>query len=206
MSKYRTDKGILIEEFMEDAENPRDEMEHYSKFFTFLNRHRSPDNHNYDDFGKWLHSIMSHKSACDILRLFAEGDFNGGARLLIEYAEKRGYVLLPVWKYEHSGVEYCAAEKNPSNDWFDSCFAGVIYCTKNDLYKNYGKRCSKNVREAARCTFRSEVEEYSYYANGEVFQYCMEGDEPEWICGFYGGLDVNGAKDYFGIENCEIII
>lgn len=201
--KYQTEKGILIEEYDEAAENPRTFSGHYTTFYTFSNRRNSPDEHSYNDFVSWLFDTLPVSAA---KALDAEARENHGMNMshLISECYKRGVVLLPVYKYEHSGIVYKAAESNPFSCSFDSGIIGVIYARKQDIHKEYGKRLCKSILETVHNLMIAEVDEYSAWADGNVYCYCLEGEE-EWIGGFYGDISENGAKEYFGVSEATPI-
>ena len=102
-------------------------------------------------------------------------------------------VWLPVWKYEHSGVAYAAAENNPFSCPWDSGQAGVIFVLKADIRKEYGvNRVDPKTRAKVLTVLMGEVETYSQWANGEVYGYTVTdtaGDAVESCWGFIGSLD-----------------
>jgi hypothetical protein len=102
-------------------------------------------------------------------------------------------VWLPVWKYEHSGVVYVAADSNPFGCLWDSGQAGVIFALKADVRKEYGvTRVDAKTRAKALQVLQGEVQTYSQWANGEVYGYTITGEAGEEVdsCwGFIGDLD-----------------
>lgn len=207
--KYRTDIGILHEVYDELAENPRTMDDGiFSKFYTFLRRSSSPDSCEFSDFRSWKDDFYSAGQAKDIDAYLSNGKTDEAAKAMCDYAFKRGYVLLPVWKYEHGGVRYAASTINPFSCPFDSCLAGVIFCSKEDIYKLFQKRCSPSMVKEMYDMMKAEVEDYSYYANGDVYCYSLEdenGETSEWVGGFYGDINDNGAKDHFGFREYSYI-
>lgn len=205
---YKTNVGILREDYDENALNPREYDEGiFTKFYTFLRRSTSPDKNPYRNFKEWLWDFLSSKQAKHIDSLFSN-DSSEAVPALVESAFKRGYILLPVWKYEHSGVVYAASMSNPFCDDFDSCLAGVIYCSKQDVYNIYHKKCSKSMVERLNKIMEGEVKVYSAYADGDVYCYCLleeDGTEGEWCGGFYGSIEENGIKDELGITEYEAL-
>lgn len=196
--KYQTDKGILIEECDELATNPRETFDHFSTFYTFLRNKMSPDDKNFS-FREWLESIFSKSTINKILECF-DNDDSDGAEKLCESLYKKGYVSLPVWRFAHGNVKYEASLKNPFSDIFDSCFAGIIFCKKEDIWKEYGKRCSKNILEKVKSIFEEEVNQYSNWANGDCFLYYFEGTD-EVYGTFYGDISQNGILDVLEIKD-----
>lgn len=204
-TKYQTNLGILVEEIDDFASNPREEDDGiFSKFYTFGRRYCSPDKHNYNSFCDWMKSIISSKKANELDSLYQDGKEKEANKKLIEYAKERGIILLPVFRYEHGGVAYKAGDANPFNDPWDSGMSGVIYCEKKDIYKNFKRRLCKSTVNLLNKMMVAEVEQYSSYANGEVYLYSIEGEE-ETYGTFYGDIDTNGIKDVLEITECEII-
>ncbi len=204
MTKYETNVGVLLEEYDEFASNPRTNDDGlFTKFITFSRRHLSPDKSYWDSFYDWMKEVLGVRYANEIDALFENKDKNA-IRTLIEKADKKGYILLPVYKYEHSGVVYEAAVENPFSCPFDSCLIGIIYCPKTSVYDIFGKRCSKNMLKKVHEMMEAEVCEYSKWADGECYIYCLEGAN-EWIGGFYGDIGENGALDEFGITEYSMM-
>lgn len=201
--KYQTEKGILLEEYDEVAENPRTFSDHYTTFYTFSNRHSSPDEHSYKDFASWLFDMLPVGAAKALDEEARENHGLNTSHLISEFY-KRGIVLLPVYKYEHSGIVYRAVKSNPFSCPFDSGIIGVIYARKQDIHKEYGKRLCKSILETVHNLMIAEVDEYSAWADGNVYCYCLEGED-EWVGGFYGDISENGAKEHFGVSEATPI-
>ena len=196
--KYETDKGILIEEY-DYADNPREEFDYFSTFYTFLRDKLSPDA-NIFSFEEWLRSIFSGKMTKDILSKFENDDISTStaAQFLCFCLKTKGYIGLPVWKEEHGNVHYFAGFEC-SEDNFDTCFAGIIFCKKEAIYHEYQKRCSKNIIEKVYDLFKAEVELYSNWANGDVFIYHF-ADSVECSGPYYGDISTNGVLENLGIK------
>lgn len=103
--------------------------------------------------------------------------------------EYPGCVMLPVYKYEHSGIAYSTED---FNDRWDSGRVGFILATREDVLREYSrKRMTKALVVKVEALLRSEVEVYSQWSNGEVYAYSIMDpeDDDEIIdscCGFYG--------------------
>jgi len=208
--KYKTSRGILVEDYDVCGENPRDMDDGImSKFYTFSKNHLSPDEHKYSSFVEWLSNFLPPAKFKEVDAVFRKVWFSESSpeSLLINYAFKRGFVLLPVYKYEHSGIIYQAAESNPFTCPFDSCMAGVIYVSKADIYKAYQKKCGKSMVSQVNEMLKAEVQQYSYYADGQVYVYTLlddDGNEVDTMGGFYGPIETNGVCDAFDIEKDSI--
>ena len=124
-----------------------------------------------------------------------------------EYMAQDNIISLPVFMYEHSGVEL---NTTGFGDWhhgaWDSGQVGYITVEKDMTLKEFSrKRMSPALEEKVKAILRSEVEIFSQYVNGEVYGYtvheiCNEcGEEREseidscW--GFYGDYEKSGLLD-----------
>lgn len=171
------------------TDSPRECGDYKSTFITFERDYISPDK---NPFRTWE----------DMMKFF-KTEYTGNRSVDLENLEanalKNGYVLMPVWKYEHSGVCYAAADHNPyCYDGWDSGVCGVIY----------EKRERRNV-EKLREQLISEVKEYDNWINEpcyEVTQYDADGEVLDCIGGIYRDdykqsdeeLAVAVMNDYFG--------
>lgn len=172
-------------------ESPRKCYDFNSTFITFERDYSSPD-HN--EFETWTDMMKHFKT-----------EYTGNRREdldnLQENALKQGYILMPVWKYEHGGVAYAAADGNPfPDDGWDSGVCGVIYEKRN-------RRNIEQVREQ----LVKEVEEYNNWLNEptyEITEYDRYGEVVDSISGVYrDGYDQSDAEliasvanDYFGYD------
>lgn len=94
-------------------------------------------------------------------------------------------VVLPVYKFDHSGVAYSC---RPFGCPWDSGQVGYIFAPLAKVAKEYGDT-SPATLEKVRGILRAEVETFSQWASGEVFGYIVEDAEGEEVgsCwGFYG--------------------
>lgn len=118
-------------------------------------------------------------------RKIVEDDWS---EILKERVDKT-HIILPVYKYEHSGVAYNTG--GFSCPW-DSGQAGFIYCSIKKAKEEYGwKRINKDRVSKIEESLRSEIETFSNWANGSVYGYIIEDEGGEEIddgsCwGFYG--------------------
>lgn len=161
-----------------DPDSPR-EWDNLGTFLTFERRYSSPDENPFGDWDSFLDHFdveYSGNQAQDLAQLTAA-------------AEKQGYVLLPVFKYEHGASAYRAAEHNPFPDArFDSGLTGVIYASKDDIRKQFCvDQVTPDVVQRAVDVLKGEVDDYSRWVNNEgiyeVMLYARNGD----IIGGIGG-------------------
>lgn len=119
----------------------------------------------------------------DVLRLdygdFHELQYGGDRRLARALADSPsapkvlgGFIhLLPVYKFEHSGVSF---NTTGYSDPWDSGQVGFIYCTHDRAVELLG---SEVTEERALDVLRKEVDQYSKWANGEAYMVHVRGDD-----------------------------
>ena len=96
-------------------------------------------------------------------------------------------IISPVYMYDHGNV---VLSMNEFSDRWDSGLLGFIFCTKEQLRKEYGwKRITKERQEKVFGYMKTEVREYSDYLSGNGYGYVIEDETGEQIIeayGFYG--------------------
>lgn len=205
---YQTDKGILHEEISEFVENPREFNEHDTTFLTWLTNSSSPDESEFHSMKEWIENMISKQCYNRAHEAFMAGDVNSGVEIVLDGLKRKDIVAMPVWKFQHTGVSYKAGFTNPFSCPWDSCFAGFIYIKKKRLYEIFHNKITKKfLEETVYPLFEAEVNEYSYYANGEVYDYTLENEsgESEIICSFYGPIESNGVMIEFDITEVKEI-
>lgn len=170
----------------EDARNPRKEFDEASHLILF-DRYGRPDS-NGDE-----HNFSPGESFDDLVKE-------------IEEYEGQPIVWLPVSRYEHSQVAYSTSSGYPFNDPWDAGTVGLVYMTKKECLYEYGKEnaklLTKQIREKAEKLMAGEVEEFSDWANGDVFGYEVldaDGETLDSCWGYYGRYGGEGWK-YLIIE------
>lgn len=101
-------------------------------------------------------------------------------------------VLLPVYRFEHSGVAYSV---KPFSCGWDSGRVGFIYCTKEDVQNEWGGDLAK-----AESYLAGEVDEYSSWANGSVYEFVVTFPE---ACGQSGDGETEACGGFFDMEGCQ---
>lgn len=100
---------------------------------------------------------------------------------------------LKVWGYDHGGIVYKTGETNPFDCPWDSGFAGIIFCSKEDARKWLGvKRLTKEMVSQIEASLDYEVETYNRYINGEYYGYIIFNANDEEVDSCWGFDD----KDY----------
>lgn len=159
--------------FQDDcAESPR-EWCNLGNMVCFHKRYDIGDYHNYchDHYDSWEEmeeAIEKSKNTC---------------------------VILPLYLYDHGGLTISTTKF--SCQW-DSGRIGLIYATKEDVYKEYGvKRITKDIEEKVINVLQGEVETYDQYLRGDVYRYeiykvsvcdhdCEHFEFQEGCSGYYG--------------------
>jgi hypothetical protein len=121
-------------------------------------------------------------------------DYSGSEEFM-QAVEKEfpGCEILPIYRYEHSGVAY---RTTPFHDPWDSGWVGFVLCTRETMIKEWGKKIvTKKVRDMARECMVSEVECYSQWANGEVYSYAVRDSNGEYL---------DSCGGFYGFEYCKI--
>ena len=174
----------------EGTQSPRKEFEHQSRFITWEGRSASPDKNPYHTF----EDILKGHEVPQTGNLMVDLDN------LADAMEDKGYVMLPVWKYEHGGACYRAAEGCPFPDYgFDSGLVGVIY---EEVLPHEDPEHIKEMLKA------EVYEEYTAWIEGNIFyvsEYSKDGELLDSIGGIYNQdfddeIFVDALNDYFNAE------
>ena len=110
---------------------------------------------------------------------------DSGRMLEISTAIRAGELVgLPVYAYIHSGTQLSTT---PFSCPFDSGPTGFIACSHEDITSWFGEHHCKSTEEVLE-VLRSEVEEFSKFLQGDVYNITIlvDGKEEETIGGFYG--------------------
>ena len=121
---------------------------------------------------------------------------------LLEMVEKY-YVILPVFKYEHSGVAY---NTSGFDCRWDSGQMGFIYVAKEQLREEYDwNRITSKRREKVEAWLSAEINVFSQWADGNVYGFTLyyhdiekeyHSVEAQYSCGgFYHDLSPTTLED-----------
>lgn len=152
----------------------------------------------------------------DLLEALAEGagmDWekarDAGRDDLLAFLEKKHFVILSLYLYDHSGITMNTG--GFSCPW-DSGQVGWIYATPDAIRENWGrKRITRQLLAHAEKLLEAEASTYSKYLEGDVWGFtCLdEGGEIVDSCGGFYGSDpkTNGMMDYIPEEyrGCEFV-
>ena len=152
----------------DDCGSPREDTQ-LGTLITWDRNYNSPDDNEFsspDSFEAW----------------WSGKDEDEDGHILIHHncpAKSEGYIRLPVFKYEHSGVAYRTSD---FGDRWDSGQVGWIFSTPESI-----EETGAPIESIAR-QLKNEVEEYSKWANGECYGYvvthkietCDKCHDTEW--------------------------
>ncbi len=138
-----------------------------------------------DDPFKWANSLVSTKVSN-----------------LVESAVRGGYVILPLYLYDHSGI---SMSTGPFSCPCDSGQVGYIICDDGTIQNDF-----KGDRDLAEKALQAEVEVYDQYLTGDVYGFIVEERDTEddlWehvdsCCGFFGSdVRMNGMAEHLGSDD-----
>lgn len=175
-------------------ESPRDDWESLGTFYTWEDGYYSPDRHNYSDVLEFLGEFLGETLVEKIHNKYT--DTQSFMDDITKRMDKLGYILYPVSKYEHSGVQYFLGV---SSGW-DTGTIGVIFAEKKKICSWFNvKKVTQKVRQNVIQNFESELEIYTDYANGTGMDYVeiekFSGEHIEGCSGYY-------KYDHDTIEQC----
>ncbi len=118
-------------------------------------------------------------------------DFTYGAGLM-KMAELCGFIILPLYLYDHSGITMNT--RGFSCPW-DSGMVGFIYVTPDMARAELGVgRLTKKGRERIEGILRAEVATYDQFLRGDVWGWYIE-DEDGHLDGCWGYFDLDAVGD-----------
>lgn len=182
-------------------DSPR-EWDNLGTLYTWEDRCYSPDKHNYPESLDFLSELLTEETVYKVHDKY--NNTHDFLEDIMKRLDKIGYILFPVYKYEHGLVRYGLGT---SSGW-DSGTVGVIFASKKKIYQEFKvKRITKEIRNKVVKLFEGELETYTDYANGEVYGYIVEsfdGTEIDSCYGFYNfDMTINDVNDYFGLSDFD---
>ncbi|MFT8556582.1 hypothetical protein [Liquorilactobacillus hordei] len=185
MTKYINKKGqVLSIEADECPENPVRDWDMLGTYYTFEGRAYSPSEHNYSDVMEFLGSIIGDELVEKLhVRNNNTKDFLND---VFERADRLGYIMFPISKFEHSNVVYSLGT---ANGW-DCGTVGVAFVAKETVCEEYGvKKVTAKIRKLVKQRFEGELETYTQWCNGDVYGFTVtdcKGELVDSCSGFYG--------------------
>jgi hypothetical protein len=185
MKKYtkqiEVTKNRLVIEHDENAENPRKNCDNLGYFITVDRNYNSPDRNEtieriIKDTGQEANSQDEH------IKMITE--------LVQEQTGEHVEAIYPVVKYEHIGVVYRLGTKH-GFDYGNNGF----YIITTETQKAFG-----TPKESFEKVIAEELENYTKWANGEVYQFTLydkNGEIEDSCSGFYS---IDDIKEYLPKE------
>ena len=165
--------------------DPREEYEHLGKMCIGSSGSRYRDVREYND----MNGAEFHEHMLTLTQEERDAEF---------------MVILPVYRYEHSGVAYSTSSFGCQ---WDSGQVGYISMSREVAELDWIKATPEELLVHATECLKAEVETYSAWANGDVYEYTIEKavtcpccDHVRWeeydsCCGFYGDYVESGMKE-----------
>ena len=193
--------------------NPRREDENFGSMICFHRRYDLGDNHEFKDSDDLIHYLFIRSSGegnisqkeylyerlMERMEDEAEGVLPSAAQIkatndyLMSEIQK-GFVVLPVYLYDHSGL---AMSTTDFNDRWDSGQVGIIFVSHEKIKEEYEVDSIDPVlRLQVEERLKGEVAEYDAYLRGEC--YCFELYEDGELlhsCGGFTGTFDKAVKD-----------
>jgi len=127
-----------------------------------------------------------------------------------EWRKDNKALVLPLYLYDHSGISMSTNRSYPFNCLWDSGQVGWIYCTYEDIRKEYSvKHVTKTILDKASKVLECEVRTFDQFLTGDIFGFVLSKvqkcgkcdhvseDTIESVWGFYGSnWKENGMVDH----------
>ena len=176
-------------------EMPILESEEYKSHNIEIRYDESAENpRNWDNLAE-IHYHSSNYNLGDINHI---NDMEEYERILKEAKRNRDMVI-PLYAYIHSGIALSLASFHgklaQGHAEFDSGQCGTVIIRRKKILKEYNKkRLTETLKEKAYNVAKSEIEIFTSYINGFVYEYIIEGEEEENSCGGFYDTE-NAMKD-----------
>lgn len=193
--------------------NPRREDENFGTMICFHRRYDLGDKREFKDSDDLIHYLFIRSSGEKNIsekeylyeRMMArledesEGAYPSTAQIkaMNDYLMseiQKGYVVLPVYLLDHSGL---AMSTKDFNDQWDSGQVGIIFVSFEKICEEMEvSRVTPSIKNKAEQMLREEVELYDAYLRGECYCYELYKDgELEHSCGGFTGAFDKAVKD-----------
>lgn len=171
----------------EYAESPRS-WDNLGTFVTFERRYCSPDSHAYRDEREFKEALAAP---------YTDKCVGGLADNELHEILEANYGVLPVFRYEHSGIAY---NTTGFTCGWDSGQVGFIYVAYADIAKEWGTITAEERVAKAKEVLKNEVHLYSQWVNGEVYSFVAETNKKCLCCERDNWQEVDGGGGYFGTD------
>jgi len=182
--------------------SPRDD----ENFSTMVCAHRRYDFGDDDAINTLISDLQDSKAYCEA---WDDTLYSKHLPELEELAVKAGFLLLPIYMYDHSAQ---SVKTTPFGCSWDSGKIGFIYVTPSQARSWFGwKKITKSRRDEVFKYLDSDIQDYDKYLNVSQYYYAVEnifGDSLDSCCGFYGDdPKENGMDEHLpeGWEKLEVV-
>jgi hypothetical protein len=162
--------GSIVISYDEDPTNPRTECDNETQMVCWHGRYNLGDKNEWRNPKEFLHDLGGYQ-------IEAENVDTGPA---LRRIEKLGYVIQPLFLYDHSGI---TISTSPFSCRFDSGQVGWVYINRRKL-----KLSTKQALDY----IQGDVKAYDNYLRGECYRFEILDAEGEVVdsCGGYDDLDL----------------
>ena len=206
--------------------NPRREEENFGTMICFHRRYDLGDKHEFKDSDDLIHYLFIRSSGESEIsqkeylyeRLMehmedeAEGVLPSASQIkatndYLMSEIQNGYVVLPVYLLDHSGLTMSTTD---FNDHWDSGQVGIIFVSFEKICEEMEvSRVTPSIKNKAEQMLREEVELYDAYLRGECYCYELYKDgELEHSCGGFTRAFDKAVKDMIEYlpDKCKDIV
>ncbi len=178
-------KGLTIKvEYDPEPESPRDWC-NLGTMYCEHRRYKLGDSNAKDKLIEDIRNSPKYRAGWE-----DKYDFTYGAGLM-KMAELCGFIILPLYLYDHSGITMNTT--GFSCPW-DSGMVGFIYVTRDDALAELGvSRLTEKGRKRIEGMLRGEVATYDQFIRGEVYGWYVD-DEDGNLYSCWGYFDLESVK------------
>lgn len=182
--------------FEHDAENPREFYDPFGHMVCWHRRYNLGDKHAYESPDEFLEA-MCHRYVPG----FTSPEDLTFTTMQDLLAEVPGFVILPLYLYDHSGL---SLSTRPFNDPWDSGRVGWIYATPEDVRALHGDLLNASV-VSARILLKESVREYDLYLRGVAYAFELyenDGTQIDYCSNIFFDFNVEDhiCKNYLPSE------
>ncbi len=164
--------GYLSVRYDPYPENPFNYYDSLGTFYTWQNSYQSPSENPYRTAVDFTEAVLGEEkaAACNSMQD------------VLQALNAAGYAAAGIYRYEHGQVAYALGQANPYNDRWDSGAVGFAFVSPEKL------AAEGMTKEQAIDCMEAEMQEYSSWANGDVFlveRYDEQGEQMD-VATYYG--------------------
>ncbi len=180
--------GYLSVRYDPYPENPFSYYESLGTFYTWQNSYQSPSENPYRTAVDFTEAVLGEEkaAACESMQD------------VLNALDEVGYAAAGIYRYEHGQVAYALGRVNPYGDYWDSGAVGFAFVSPEKLAAE-----GMDKEQAISC-MEAEMQEYSSWANGDVFlveQYDEQGESMN-VATYYGIEGV--ASEYPDVKPIDL--